>query len=216
VRGVAIEIAIDTPRGPARVHFRRAAAERAAIVLGHGAGGGIAAPDLRAAGDAAIERGVSVALVEQPYRVAGRRAPAPARQLDDNWRIVIAHLCSHELAGGPLIVGGRSLGARVACRTSADTGAVGVLCLAFPLMPPARRSGKPAQSRLGELDALAVPALVVQGRRDPFGIPPARDDRRVVQLQGDHSLRADPDGVRAAVGGWLSELLGLTASAGED
>ena len=96
---------------------------------------------------------MSVALVEQPYRVAGRRSPAPARQLDAAWTAVVEHLLAGELRGLPLVVGGRSMGARVACRTAEATGAVGVLCLAFPLQPPRRPAAAPAQSRLHELDA---------------------------------------------------------------
>jgi predicted alpha/beta-hydrolase family hydrolase len=202
-----MEIDIDTPRGPARAHLQPAPGSTAAIVLGHGAGGGIAAPDLVAAAEAAAAQGLSVALVEQPYRVAGRRAPAPAAQLDDCWRIVIAHLLAGELRAHRLIVGGRSLGARVACRTSGEAGAVGVLCLAFPLQPPQRRGAKPAQSRLGELEAVSVPMLVIQGKTDPFGLPAPAPDRRVVQVKGDHSLRSDPDAIRDAVGSWLTNLL---------
>src|SRR5207247_446380 len=115
--------------------------------------------------------GISVALIEQPYRVAGRRAPARAPQLDAAWITVVERLRERELAGLPLIVGGRSLGARVACRTAEATGAVAVLCLAFPLEPP-RRAGEPSRSRLPELEAVTVPTLVVQGERDPFGMPP--------------------------------------------
>ncbi|HSL65862.1 MAG TPA: alpha/beta family hydrolase, partial [Gaiellaceae bacterium] len=131
---------MDTPHGPARVHLRPVEAPRAALVLGHGAGGGVAARDLVAATEAALAVDVSVALVEQPYRVAGRRSPAPARQLDAAWATVVERLRGEELRGLPLVVGGRSAGARVACRTVAATGAVGVLCLAFPLQPR-RRSG---------------------------------------------------------------------------
>lgn len=161
--------------------------------------------DLVAASDAANAEGFAVALVEQPYRVAGRRSPAPAKQLDASWTEVVEHLTRKELAGLPLVVGGRSLGARVACRTVAATGAVGVLCLAFPLVPP-RRTGTPA-SRLPELDAVPVPTLVVQGERDPFGMPPPGDRRTVVLVQGDHSLRTDLDAVADAIRGWLAEIL---------
>src|SRR5206468_382232 len=112
--------------------------------------------------------GISVALVEQPYRVAGRRSPAPAHQLDAAWTAVVERLLADELQGLPLVAGGRSLGARVACRTVEATGALAVLCLAFPLHPP----GRPEKSRLSELDAVSVPTLVVQGARDPFGMPP--------------------------------------------
>jgi predicted alpha/beta-hydrolase family hydrolase len=161
--------------------------------------------DLVAATDAANAGGFAVALVEQPYRVAGRRSPAPARQLDAAWTEVVEHLSGDELAGLPLVVGGRSLGARVACRTAAATGAVGVLCLAFPLVPP-RRTGMPA-SRLPELDAVPVPTLVVQGERDPFGVPPPGKRRTVVLVSGDHSLRTDLDTVADAIQSWLADLL---------
>jgi hypothetical protein len=203
-----MEIDIDTPRGPARAHLQLADRSTAAIVLGHGAGGGIAAPDLLAAADAAIGQGVSVGLVEQPYRVAGRKAPGPAARLDEAWRAVIAHLLAGDLRNHRLIVGGRSMGARVACRTAGETGAVGVLCLAFPLLPPQRRGAKPGPSRISELEGVPVPTLIIQGENDPFGLPPPGADRRVVQLKGDHSLRADPAGIREAVGSWLAHLLG--------
>ena len=162
---------IETQHGPARAHLYAADDPRAALVLGHGAGGGVEAPDLVAAREAARSEGITVALVEQPYRVAGRRSPAGAAQLDAAWTAIVEELCAAELSGLTLLVGGRSLGARVACRTAEATGAVAVLCLAFPLEPP-RRTGAPPRSRLSELDAVSLPTLVVQGERDPFGIPP--------------------------------------------
>ena len=174
------------------------------MVLGHGAGGGVAAPDLVAAATAARGAGLSVALVEQPYRVAGRRSPAPARQLDAAWTAVISQLVAGPLAGMPLIVGGRSAGARVACRTADDVGAVAVLCLAFPLHPPGK-GNDPTKSRLGELDAVHVPTLVVQGERDPFGMPSGGPERAVVRVPGDHSLR-NSAAVEAAVAEWLASL----------
>jgi len=198
---------VESPVGLARVYVNAVERARAWLLLGHGAGGGVDAPDLVAAGDAALAEGVSVGLVEQPYRVAGRRSPASARQLDAAWVAVVARLREHELRGVPLLVGGRSLGARVACRTSADTDAVGVVCLAFPLQPPRRAGRAPAPSRLPELDAVAVPTLVVQGTRDRFGIPPAADQRTVAEVLGDHGLKADLPAVSAAVQSWLSGLL---------
>jgi predicted alpha/beta-hydrolase family hydrolase len=111
------------------------------------------------------------------------------------------------LRGLPLIVGGRSLGGRVACRTAAATGAVAVLCLAFPLQPPRRATGSEAPSRLSELDQVPVPTLVVQGERDPFGIPPASARRAVVLVPGDHSLRTDTHAVAAAARAWLVEVV---------
>jgi predicted alpha/beta-hydrolase family hydrolase len=194
---------VDTPHGPANAYLHPVAEPRAALVLGHGAAGGVASPDLVAVADVAREEGVSVAFVEQPYRVAGRRSPAPARQLDAAWRAVVDYLLEGELRGLPLIVGGRSLGARVACRSAEATGAVGVLCLAFPLRPPRRSGAAPAQSRLPELDEVKLPVLVVQGVRDRFGIPPATALRTVVQVPGDHSLRTDPEAVAAGVRDWL-------------
>jgi predicted alpha/beta-hydrolase family hydrolase len=187
---------VDTPRGAARVHHRPVPAPRAALMLGHGAGGGVEAPDLVGATDAANAAGVSVALIEQPYRVAGRRSPAPAAQLDEAWLAVVRGLSP----GLPLIVGGRSAGARVACRTAAEVDAVAVLCLAFPLHPP----GKPEKTRLPELEGVTVPTLVVQGERDPFGIPPAGPNREVVLIAGTHSLRSSST-VAAAVAAWLRD-----------
>ena len=195
---------VDTPHGQANVHMHPAERPRAGLVLGHGAAGGVTAPDLVAATDAARSEGVSVALVEQPYRVAGRRAPAPARQLDTVWTTVVDFLRAGELHGLPLVVGGRSMGARVACRTVETTGAVAVLCLAFPLQPPGR-ADRP--SRLPELDAVTVPTLIVQGAGDPFGIPPAGAHRTVVQVPGNHSLRTDLQAVTDAVQDWLPGVI---------
>jgi uncharacterized protein len=207
------KLEVDTPRGQAEVHLHAADEPRAGLVLGHGAAGGAESGDIVAAKDVAISEGISVALVEQPYRVAGRRSPAPARQLEAAWTAVVDHLVAGELRGLPLIVGGRSLGARVACRTAEATGAVAVLCLAFPLQPP-RRSGKPeSPSRLPELDQLTVPTLVVQGERDRFGIPPAAARRTVVEVPGDHGLKKDLDAVAAAVREWLPGVVGRTARA---
>jgi predicted alpha/beta-hydrolase family hydrolase len=198
---------LDTPHGPAHVHLHSADEPAAALILGHGAGGGVESRDLVAATNAAISDGLSVALVEQPYRVAGRRSPAPARQLEAAWIAVVDHLAAGELRGLPLVVGGRSLGARVACRTVQATGAVAVLCLAFPLQPPRRSGAAPSPSRLPELDDVKVPMLVVQGERDRFGIPPAGRRRTVVQVPGDHSLRKDLDAVEVAVRGWLPAVI---------
>jgi uncharacterized protein len=195
---------VDTPHGLARIHLRPATEPPAALVLGHGAGGGVASADLVTVTDVAHADGLSVALVEQPYRVAGRRSPAPARLLDAAWTATIDYLMSGELRGLPLVVGGRSAGARVACRTAAATGPVAVLCLAFPLRAPGRPG---AASRVDELDAVTVPVLVVQGERDPFGMPPAAEQRTVVQVPGDHSLKADLDAVARAVRAWLPGVL---------
>jgi uncharacterized protein len=188
---------VSTPHGPARAHLHPAQDDPvAALVLGHGAGGGVTAPDLVGVTRAAVARGISVVLVEQPYRVAGRRSPAPAAQLDAAWTAVVEQL---GLPGLPLFTGGRSSGARVACRTAAATGARGVVCLAFPVHPP----GRPERSRLDELDAVKVPVLVVQGDRDPFGMPPKRRGRRVLVVEGDHSLRKGVAAYAESVADWV-------------
>jgi predicted alpha/beta-hydrolase family hydrolase len=188
-------IELETPHGPARAHLHEAEAPVAALVLGHGAGGGIGAPDLKAATEAANAAGVTVALVEQPYRVAGRKSAAPAAQLDTAWTAVVEQLRAGPLKDLPLYVGGRSSGARVACRTAQATGAAAVLCLAFPLHPP----GRPEKTRLPELEAVSVPVLIVQGESDPFGMPPEAPERRIVKLRGNHRLASDVAGLRAAV-----------------
>jgi len=202
---------VDTPHGLAAAHLRLADEPSGALVLGHGAAGGIESRDLVTVSELAHSDGVSVALVEQPYRVAGRRSPAPAHHLEAAWMAVVDHLSGGQLEGLPLVVGGRSLGARVACRTADAIGAAGVLCLAFPLQPP-RRSGAPPASRLPELDAVTVPTLVVQGQRDRFGMPPPAKHRNVVAVPGDHSLKTDLEAVRAAVRPWLSDVVGRAAA----
>jgi predicted alpha/beta-hydrolase family hydrolase len=196
-------VELETPHGPARAHIHAAEGAVGALVLGHGAGGGVNAPDLVAVSEAAQAQRFSVALVEQPYRVAGRRSPAPANRLDEAWSAVVEQLREGELRGLPLVAGGRSAGARVACRTAAETGAVAVLCLAFPLHAPGRPAGK---TRQHELDAVKLPVLVVQGARDPFGKPAAGPGRRVVVVPGNHSLKTDVEAVSTAVRSWLSGL----------
>jgi uncharacterized protein len=200
---------LETPHGPARAHVEAAEGTRAAVVLGHGAGGGVAARDLVTAKQVALAQRLSVALVEQPYRVAGRRSPAPAPQLDAAWIAVVEQLLAGELRGLPLIAGGRSAGARVACRTAAVTGAIGVLCLAFPLHPP----GRPEKTRQPELDAVAVPVLVVQGASDPFGMPAGGPGRTIAVVKGNHSLSSDVGGLRTAVEEWLAELTAIPSPA---
>ena len=197
-------IDVETPHGRAVVHLHAVDRPRGAVVLGHGAGGGIGAPDLVAATEGANEARFTVGLVEQPYRVAGRRSPAPARQLDAAWTAVVDQLKANDLRRLRLVVGGRSLGGRVACRTAEITGAAGVICLAFPLLPP-RRGTTPA-SRLPELDAVPVPVLVVQGVGDRFGMPPPSATRTVVQVAGDHGLKKDLPAVAAAVRDWLRSM----------
>jgi uncharacterized protein len=195
---------LETPHGPARAHLHPVADPLGALVLGHGAGGGVSARDLMAATEVAQGEGFSVALVEQPYRVAGRRSPAPANRLDEAWVAVVEQLGHGDLRGPPLVVGGRSAGARVACRTAAETGAVAVLCLAFPLHAPGR--SKTGATRQHELDAVQLPVLVVQGASDPFGMPEGGRGRRVVVVPGNHSLSADLEAVGTAVRSWLSEI----------
>ncbi|RLK13593.1 hypothetical protein DER29_4617 [Micromonospora sp. M71_S20] len=190
---------LSTPRGPARVDTDLpAGAPSALLVLGHGAGGDVDAPDLRALRDAAVGAGLVVARVTQPYRVAGRRAPAPAGHLDEAWTAVLAVLRQRH-PGVPLLVGGRSSGARVACRTAPAVGAAGVVALAFPLHPP----GRPERSRAAEL-ATGLPTLVVNGDRDPFGVPEPGPGVHVVTRPGErHDLRGDPAGTAAVVRDWL-------------
>jgi len=199
---------IDTPHGPARAHVQRVRDARGALLIGHGAGGSITAPDILEAAGAALAARLSVARVEQPYKVAGKRTAAPAAQLDAAWLAVHGALCAATasdapFAGLPILSGGRSSGARVACRTAAATGVAGIVCLAFPLHPP----GRPEKTRLAELEAVAVPVLIIQGERDPFGMPPVAPGRTVVAVPGDHSLKAGVDGVAPAVAAWLPSVL---------
>jgi predicted alpha/beta-hydrolase family hydrolase len=169
---------LETPRGPARVHLDDG--DRGLLVLGHGAGGGPEAPDLLAARDAARAAGFAVARVEQPYRVAGKRVAAPTAQLDEAFLAVVAQLPFQ----GALVLGGRSSGARVACRTATQLGASAVLALAFPLTPPGRTT-----SRADELAMPTVPRLVVQGSRDAFGMPTRKKGVTVHVVDGaDHSF----------------------------
>jgi len=192
---------VDTPFGPARAHVRTPAAplsrdrgirDTGTVVLGHGAGGGIDAADLVAVAAEAVRAGHRAVLVEQPWRVAGGRvAPAPPR-LDVGWLAVLALLDQEGLLTGPLVVGGRSAGARVACRTARRVGARAVLALAFPLHPPGA-ADVPGRSRAGELITAGVPVVAVQGRRDPFGTPAelealAVPGLEIVAVDGGHEL----------------------------
>lgn len=200
---------VGTPLGPARVHRDEpAGAGRGTLVLGHGAGGGGQSADLTAVATGAAGVGWRVLRVDQPWRVAGRRiAPAPPR-LDEGWTAVLARLRADGELPGPLVLGGRSAGARVACRTAAEQGAAGVLALAFPLHPPRR----PERSRAAELQGVAVPLLVVQGERDAFGGPSevaealAGHPGQVRAVPGDHALARDVDAVVAAALDWLATL----------
>jgi len=192
-----------TPRGPAEVAVHRPTGSiRCLLVLGHGAGGGVDSPDLVAVRNAVCDHGVAVALVTQPYRVAGRRAPAPAAHLDEAWAAVVTALHKGRDADLPLVVGGRSSGARVACRTAVAVGASGVLALAFPLHPP----GHPERSRDSELRT-GIPTLVVNGDRDPFGVPEPSDGVEVAIRPGArHDLRNDLRGTSALVIDWLCRM----------
>lgn len=198
---------VDTPLGPARVLATEPPGDVVGtLVLGSGAGGGVDAPDLVAVADAASAEGWRVLRVEQPWRVAGKRiAPAPAR-LDVGWTAVLERLRDDGVLTGPLVLGGRSAGARVACRTATALGATGVLALAFPLHPP----GRPEKSRAGELTGAGVPVLVVQGETDAFGRPEdvaavlaGRPDASVYAVPGNHSLKQNPALVAAAALHWL-------------
>jgi len=201
-------VRIDTESGPAQAEVDGdGAAARFLLVLTHGAGGSAGAPDLLAAGDAARLLGGLVARVTQPYRVRGARAPgSPARQ-DAAWAEIVAAL-RERAPGVPLIQGGRSNGARVACRTAAAVGARAVIALAFPLSPPGR---SPAVSRVAELHAArdgGARVLVVNGERDPFGIPGAQDADRVVVIPGEtHALKGHRPAIVTAVAEWLPTVL---------
>jgi predicted alpha/beta-hydrolase family hydrolase len=197
---------IETPSGLARAQLRAprrvSAGTRGLVVIGHGAGGGIDAPDLVAVADALLADGWGVGLVEQPYRVKGHRAPAPAPQLDAAW-IAVTTALRRSRRQGSLVVAGRSSGARVACRTAKAVGADAVVALAFPLHPP----GKPEKSRASELLGVAVPTLVIQGERDPFGSAadlPAGPT--IVGVPGDHSLRRAAGEAAAAIVAWLAGI----------
>lgn len=215
------ELKVDTPEGLARWTVRTPAAGPVlgTLALGHGAGGGIGAADLQAVTRAAVAAGWRVALLEQPWRVAGRRVAVAPPRLDSGWTAALAGLPGTPTgprsrgrgSGGPLIVGGRSAGARVACRTAAETGAAGVVCLAFPLHPP----GRPERSRAPELELVDLPLLVVQGTSDSFGRPEevaaVVGGEKVRAVAGDHGKPARPAEVGALVVEWLAALAGPQA-----
>ncbi|MEU4702212.1 alpha/beta hydrolase family protein [Nonomuraea dietziae] len=191
---------IMTPRGAALAEVDEAERPRLLLVLTHGSAGGVDAPDLLAVREAALAMGATVARVTQPFRRAGARAPgSPARQ-DEAWIAVLRELVARH-PGLPLVQGGRSNGARVACRTAGAVGADAVVALAFPLHPP----GRPDKSRADELRAAGVDVLVVNGDRDPFGVPDAADAARLVVLRGEgHDLKKDPAKVGEVVADWLA------------
>jgi predicted alpha/beta-hydrolase family hydrolase len=212
-------VLIETEYGPAEVETETGADSgpgapvgtaggagrpRFLMVLTHGAGGGVDSADLLAARDAATGLGGAVARVVQPYRVRGARAPGSALRQDAAWLEVIARL-RDEAGAVPLVAGGRSNGARVACRTARAAGALGVLALAFPLHPP----GKPERSRADELRGAGTSVLVINGSRDPFGVPGDGETARVVVLAGEtHALSGSAARITAEVGAWLRGLLG--------
>jgi predicted alpha/beta-hydrolase family hydrolase len=186
----------EVPGEPsARIELEQPKGALSLLILGHGAGGGVNAPDLVAVREAALAARVAVALITQPYRVLGRRVPPRAERLDEAW----VAACSTLPRRRPWVVGGRSSGARVACRTAGTVGAAGVLALAFPLHPP----GKPDRSRRPELDT-GVPTLVINGDRDPFGVPEPQPGVEVEVRPGDrHDLRRDPAAVGRIAVAWL-------------
>jgi predicted alpha/beta-hydrolase family hydrolase len=199
---------IETPHGPARAHVT-AGGGAGTLVLGHGAGGGVESADLVAVSAEAAGAGWRVVRVEQPWRVAGKRIAAAPPKLDEGWRAVLDHLRAGDVLTGPLVLGGRSAGARVACRTAAEQSAAGVLALAFPLHPP----GKPEKSRAAELTAVSVPLVVVQGETDAFGGPAAvaavlsgHANASVYAVPGDHALKRNVDVVAMAALSWLTDL----------
>jgi uncharacterized protein len=197
----AAEAELDDPGQPAFL-----------MVLTHGAGGGVNSPDLLAARAAALQAGAAVARVLQPYRVRGARIPARAGRQDAAWLEIIETLRAR-FPGVPLVQGGRSNGARVACRTARAAGARAVLALAFPLHPP----GRPDRSRADELRQAGTEVLVINGDRDPFGVPQAdpADGTRVVVLAGEtHNLSKNPDEVAQVVRSWLRDVLPLRAGPG--
>ena len=193
--GTPLRRELSTPTGPAWADIHLPTGRACAVLaIGHGAGGSVSAPDIVAVSRACLARDVAVVAVTQPYRVAGRRTPPAAARLDEAWLSVLEQvledvsLRTRRRAPLPLIAAGRSSGARVACRTAGRAGARAVLALAFPLHPP----GRPDRSRQPELDAAGVPVLVVQGSRDPFGMPQAdpRLGRQVLVAEGaDHGLK---------------------------
>lgn len=198
-------VEIETSAGPAHVVLAQPESPPPfLVVLTHGAGGSPGTPDVLAVRDAARDLGAATALVTQPYRVRGGRAPGSAAKQDAAWTELVAAL-RRETGGVPLVQGGRSNGARVACRTARATRASGVIALAFPLHPP----GHPERSRAPELAAAGTPVLVVNGDRDPFGIPDEDDATRVVVLPGEtHSLARSPVAISEAVAAWLRALPG--------
>jgi len=205
-RTYAAGVQIRTGYGLAGAELDEPAGQAAfLLVLTHGASGGADTPDLLAVRDTAVQLGGAVARVTQPYRVRGARAPGSPDRQDTAWLEIIEELRAG-FPGIPLIQGGRSNGARVACRTARAAAARGVLALAFPLHPP----GRPERSRAAELRTAGAEVLVVSGDRDPFGVPASGDADKIVVLPGEtHALSRNPAAVADAAGSWLREILAL-------
>ncbi|KAB2362849.1 alpha/beta hydrolase family protein [Actinomadura montaniterrae] len=200
---------IQTAHGPAEATLDGPDRPAFLLVLTHGSNGGVDAPDLLAVRDAALGLDGAVARVMQPFRLAGRRAPGSAVKQDEAW-LEIVEVVRERYGDVPLVQGGRSNGARVACRTATAAGAAGVVALAFPLHPP----GKPEKTRVDELRGAGVEVLVVNGDRDPFGVPDAADAAQVTVLPGErHDLNKDPGEVGRAVEPWLRRWAAAPARA---
>jgi len=204
---------ISTASGPARAEIDATPVGGGAsgdpqflLVLTHGAGGGVATKDIMAASRAGLEAGAVVVRVTQPYRVGGARAPGSAQRQDAAWIEIIGAL-RDDYPGLPLVQGGRSNGARLACRTAQKAGAAAVVALAFPLHPPGK-ADDPERSRVGELRAAGVPVLVINGDRDPFGIPDPVDAGQLIVLPGEtHALSRHPEEITNAVASWLGQVI---------
>ena len=204
---------IVTVAGPALAEAEAPGHPELLFVLTHGAGGSVASKDVVAAKKGALAAGAAVVLVTQPYRVRGASAPGSAARQDAAWLEIIAAL-RDTYPGVPLVQGGRSNGARVACRTAQQAGATAVVALAFPLHPPGK-ADDPARSRAGELRAAGVPVLVINGDRDPFGIPEAADAAKLVILPGEtHSLSGHSQVITSAVTSLLGEVVTLARRSG--
>jgi len=204
---------ISTAAGPARAEIDATPVGGGAsgdrqflLVLTHGAGGGVASKDIMAASKAGLAAGAVVVRVTQPYRVGGARAPGSAQRQDAAW-IEIIRALRDDYPGLPLVQGGRSNGARLACRTAQQAGAAAVVALAFPLHPPGK-ADDPERSRVGELRAAGVPVLVINGDRDPFGIPDPVDAGKLIVLPGEtHALSRHPEEITNAVASWLGQVI---------
>jgi uncharacterized protein len=213
---------VDTPQGPGRLFVDLAEQPSSLLVLGHGAGGGVGAADLELLATSLPALATTVVRFEQPWRTAGRTVGAPPPKLDDAWRAALGWLMEQEWAARhPLLVGGRSAGARVACRTASDTNPAAIVCLAFPLHLP----GRPEKSRAAELLAPTAPRLVLQGSKDSFGTPAeiraaigTAEGVNVVELPGaDHSYRIakssafTPAALRSTLVAEVSRFIGAVA-----